>query len=125
MGSPSSENSRDVDEDLHEVTFTQVLCVGTYEVTQDQFEQYLGYDPSAASSCGGGLVSGTEFDCNGDLALDNGALLDDAAWYCGNATGPNPVGLLDPNAWGIHDVSGNDWDYVWSDLGLGLARSVQ
>ena len=44
--------------------------------------------------------------------------LDDIGWYCGNAQEHTyAVGSLEPNAWGLHDVSGNLWEWVWDRYG--------
>ena len=47
MGSPSSESGRDNDEGpRHEVTLTNDYMMGTYEVTQEQWEAVMGNNPS-------------------------------------------------------------------------------
>ncbi len=46
MGSPESEEGRDEDEELHQVTISKDFFLGTYEVTQAQYEQVMGSNPS-------------------------------------------------------------------------------
>ena len=46
MGSPKTEKERDPDETQHEVTLTQGFRMGVHEVTQAQYEQVMGKNPS-------------------------------------------------------------------------------
>ena len=46
MGSPKKEKDRDDDETQHEVTLTKSYYMGKYVVTQEQWEQIMGNNPS-------------------------------------------------------------------------------
>jgi len=52
MGSPTSEACRREDEDQHQVTISRAFDLGETEVTQEQFQSLMGYNPSFQTACG-------------------------------------------------------------------------
>jgi formylglycine-generating enzyme required for sulfatase activity len=46
MGSPRGEKDRSDEEEQHEVQITQAFYLGAHEVTQKQFREVMGYNPS-------------------------------------------------------------------------------
>jgi len=52
MGSPGSEDCRDGDELLHQVTLTRWFEIGQYEVTDGDYFSRYSYTPSANQTCG-------------------------------------------------------------------------
>jgi serine/threonine protein kinase/formylglycine-generating enzyme required for sulfatase activity len=62
MGSPESESQRNGNEQQHRVRITKPFYLGVYEITQSEFEQVMGRNPSAFSNGGGQAEAGTGVD---------------------------------------------------------------
>lgn len=133
----------------HKVCLDNFL-IGRYPVTQGQWQQVVGNNPSYFKNCGTACpvekvswldtqefisrlnaMTGRsyrlpteaewEYACRYDAREQlycGGNDIDALAWYDGNSGRmPHPAGLKQPNRLGIHDMSGNVWQWVadWYD----------
>ncbi len=155
MGSPHDEVGREAQEVQHEVEITRSFYLGRTEVTQQQWRQVMGENPSTFTECGPdcpveevnwlqasefldrlGAVNGEifrlpteaewEYACRAGTttAFHSGDVLStDQANYDGDppvAGFPGgidrgrtlPVATFEPNAWGLHDMHGNVWEFT-------------
>jgi len=153
MGSPPGERGRRHNEAQHLVTLTKGFYLQTTEVTQGQWKEVMGDNPSYFSSCGedcpvervswedvqefirrlnqrensnryrlpteaeweyAARAGSTTAFANGEIR-DTGCRdpnLDKIGWYCGNSgEKTHPVARKQPNAWGLHDMHGNVWEW--------------
>src|SRR5262249_35903129 len=54
MGTPETEQGHSRDEEQHKVKITHPFYMGAYEVTQEQFQWVMGYNPSRFTAAKGG-----------------------------------------------------------------------
>ncbi len=147
---------------VHEVTLAQPFYIGRYEVTQAQWQERMGSNPSAFQQptaqvpadqvpnrpveqvswnmvqsflSGTGLRLPTESEWESayragtttayqslpgyEGGTNDEVLLDEVSWYLRNSDGQtHPIGLKAGNGFGLHDMSGNVWEWVsdwWGD----------
>jgi formylglycine-generating enzyme required for sulfatase activity/uncharacterized caspase-like protein len=120
--------------------FLSVFYIDKYEVTQSEFQQVMGKNPSKFKGCDNCPVeSVTWFEADEycrkvgkrlptewewEKAAKAGtttkfywgkseSLADDYAWYRDNSENKtHPVGQKKPNAYGLYDMAGNVWEWV-------------
>ena len=142
MGSPEDEEGRSYNESQHEVRISEGFWMGKYEVTQGGWEAVMGTNPSHFSDCGPrcpaeevswvdtqefirrlnsresgrGYVYRLPTEAEWEYGARAGTPgprygeLDEIAWY--NSDRTHPVGQKRPNAWGLHDMLGNVFEWV-------------
>jgi uncharacterized protein (TIGR02996 family) len=80
MGSPQGERGRNLDEKAHEVTLRRAYYLGVFPVTQRQFEEVVGYNPSHFGPSGPGAGSVADLDV-GDFPVERVSFVD-AVTFC-------------------------------------------
>jgi formylglycine-generating enzyme required for sulfatase activity len=141
MGSPKSENDRGYDEPQHEVTITRGFWLGETPVTQAQYYALTGLSPSyfkgdtrpvdtvswnectaAAQKLGARLPTEAEWEYAArggeDYIFAGSNDLKAAGWTVKDSNGStHPVGKKAPNGYGLYDMTGNVWEWVWDWYG--------
>jgi len=141
MGSPAGEPGREDDEGPVRRIHLDGYWIGKYEVTGATWKAIRHHTPSAVRTGGDDFpVSNVSWDeaqafikglnrvsgvtyrlpteaeweraCRAGTSGPTCGTLEDIAWYSANAEGTlHPVGGRIPNAYGLHDVLGNVWEY--------------
>jgi formylglycine-generating enzyme required for sulfatase activity len=97
---------------LHRVQISRPFFLGKHEVTQAQWQAVMGNNPYTLPTeaqweyaCRAGTL--TAFSCGDDQDA-----LDQYAWYQANSDEETQaVGQLEANAWALHDMHGNVWEW--------------
>ncbi len=148
MGRSPGDTEAYSDEDpAHPVTISSSFYLGRYEVTQQQWVDRVGRNPShfkgsmslpveqvswedAKSFCdehGLRLPSEAEWEyaCRGGSTGSRYGALGDVAWYAANSGGStHAVGGKLANGYGFHDMLGNVWEWTADRYGDYSAASV-
>jgi len=169
MGSAKEEKERRNDETQHKVTLTRGFYLGVYTVTQEQWQEVMGNNPSFFKGMKNLPVDTVSwYDCQGFIKKLRGKDMDkkeyrlptEAEWeyacragtttpfhfgetistkqanYDGNFAYGNgkkgvgrwkttPVGSFPANAWGLHDMHGNLWQWCQDRVGDDLNRDEE
>jgi len=140
MGSPKNEKGRSSNETQHKVVLTKGFWLGRTPVTQSQWQAVMGENPShfkgesrpvecvswhdakkfieALNHKAGQekfrLPSEAEWEyaCRAGTTGPFAGELNDMGWHSENSGGEtHDVGQKQPNAWDLHDMHGNVWEW--------------
>jgi formylglycine-generating enzyme required for sulfatase activity len=151
MGSSPGTRGETSERPSHTVKISRPFYLQNTEVTQRQWKEVMGNNPSIFKECGDDcpveIVSWWEahrfikklntmegheayrlpteaeweYACRAGTTThfsfgDEASKLAEYAWYKDNSSGrTHPVGGKKPNAWGLYDMHGNNWEWVEDD----------
>lgn len=96
-------------EPVTQITPTDAIAFCKWLASLDGFPYRLPTEAQWEYACRAGTETKWTFGNDPDLLAQH-------AWFAGNADKQiQPVGLLEPNPWGFHDMAGNAWEFC-SDL---------
>ena len=110
MGSPTTEKDRGSTEKQVEVTLTQGYWLGKYEVTQAEYEQVMGKNPSATSATGTNEEKVTGQDTT-RFPVENVSWLE-AAEYLKKLTDQERAAGRLPASWEYRLPTEAEWEYA-------------
>jgi len=87
-------------------------CTGWRLPTEAEWEYLARAGSTGAYPSGASLARVPDYYNCEAATLDDGGRLSDTTWYCASSGGAaQPVGDLQPNAFGLYDVTGNVWEW--------------
>jgi formylglycine-generating enzyme required for sulfatase activity len=104
MGSPASEERRTDDETQHRVRLTRPFYLGAYEVTQGEFQQVMGRNPSHFSATGLGKDNAAWSKANTSRLPVEQVSWYDAAEFCNRLSEADNL----PPYYSLQDITRND-----------------
>jgi formylglycine-generating enzyme required for sulfatase activity len=102
----------DGDTDCTGASFAGVACTGYRLPTEAEWEFAARAGTTAATYWNGATSAPTGGGVVFPYGCDPQPNIEPIAWYCENTSRVQPSAELQPNAWGLHDMLGNVWEWT-------------